>query len=111
MEKIATAAAGEIDAVGGAARRVLTVALGSDEGAERARVDARIDGRIVTLTVACSVVYPNPVAATTQRLREHLAGRVAELTALQVRQVDITVAALTATDARRDSSSGRRELS
>lgn len=95
VEKIAATAAVEIDHVGGAARRVLTLAIGSDDNAERPRVHAEVDGGLVTLDVRCSIAYPAPVATVTQKLRAHLTARIAELTALEVRQVDITVAALT----------------
>lgn len=88
VEKIAAHAAGEIEEVGGAARRTLNVAVGSDDEADRARVEAPIDGRTVVMGVQCSIAYPNPVAAVSQRLREHLTSRIGELTDLDVAQSD-----------------------
>jgi uncharacterized alkaline shock family protein YloU len=96
VEKIAARAAAEIEAVGGAAQRILGVALGADTPDRDAKVTAHVDGRVVILDVHCSIVYPAPVAATTQRLREHLAERIGTPTGLDTRQVDITVVALPA---------------
>lgn len=95
VQKIATAAAMEVDHVGGAARRVLNMALGSDESAGRPQVDARVDGATITVQVLCSVAYPAPVADVTERLRSHVIERIDALTGLQTRQVDIIVSALT----------------
>lgn len=95
VEKIATTATTEVDHVGGAARRVLTVAVGSDAGAERPQVSARVDGSVVTVRVLCSVAYPWPVTTVTENLRRHVIDRINALTGLQTRQVDITVSALT----------------
>jgi uncharacterized alkaline shock family protein YloU len=94
VEKIAARAAAEVDDVGGSAGRVLGVPIGSD-GADRSpRVRARVDGSIVTLDVRLSVTYPAPVGRVTQQVRDHLTSRIAGLTGLSVRQVDITVTAL-----------------
>jgi len=95
VEKIAAAAAMEVEHVGGAARRVLTMALGSDESADRPQVDARVDGATITVQVLCSVAYPAPVATVTERLRSHVIERIDALTGLHTRQVDIIVSALT----------------
>lgn len=94
VERIGTALTSEFDGVGGAARRVIGVAVSGDRDAQ---VSAHVDGGAVTLAVRCSVRYPAPVGATTEALRRHLCTRVAELTGLRVRRVDITVVALHAT--------------
>jgi uncharacterized alkaline shock family protein YloU len=94
VEKIAARAAGEVDQVGGAANRVLGVTIGAD-GADRSpKVTARVDGSLVTLDVRLSVTYPAPVGKVTREVREHVIERLATLTGLTARQVDITVAAL-----------------
>jgi uncharacterized alkaline shock family protein YloU len=94
VEKIAARAVGEVDHVGGAANRVLGVAIGSDHADRSPKVTARVDGSIVTLDVLLSVTYPAPVGRVTREVREHVIERLATLTGLTARQVDITVAAL-----------------
>jgi uncharacterized alkaline shock family protein YloU len=59
-----------------------------------ARVKATIDGKLATLRMTVSVIYPEPVQRVTRRLREHVTARVGELTGLEVRQIDIDVARL-----------------
>ncbi|MDD7926521.1 Asp23/Gls24 family envelope stress response protein [Actinomycetospora chibensis] len=97
VEKVAAAAAGEIDGVRGAARRVLGVPTGSDDGDGRPRVSARVTGQTAALEVRLSVVYPASVRATTEAVRSHLRDRVHALTELTVSRVDVSVAALTST--------------
>lgn len=97
VEKVAAAAAGEIDGVGGAARRVLGVPTGSDDGDGRPRVSARVTGRTAALDVRLAVDYPASVRATTEAVRSHLRDRVHALTELTVSRVDVSVAALTST--------------
>jgi uncharacterized alkaline shock family protein YloU len=97
VERIGSVLAAEFDGIGGAARRVLSVAVGGEQLDRDAQVSARVDGGTVTLAVRCSVRYPAPVAATTEALRGELCTRIAELTGLRVRRVDITVVALHAT--------------
>jgi uncharacterized alkaline shock family protein YloU len=94
VEKIAALAAGEIGEVGGVANRVLGVRVGPDEPDRRPKARARVDGSIVTLDLTLSVTYPAPVGAVTQHVREHVVERLAVLTGLSTRQVDITVTAL-----------------
>ncbi len=105
VEKIAGAAVTEVDQVGGVARQVMGVSLGSDSADQRPRVQARVDGASVTVEVRCSVAYPAPVARVTERLRAHLIARVEALTGMSTRAVDITVTALTSASA-----STRREV-
>lgn len=86
-------AAGEPE-VGGAARRVLGMAIAA-EGAERKpTVEVTVAGESVSLLVRLSVIYPASVRAVTDRLRQHLRDRVAALTGKTVGQVDIVVVAL-----------------
>lgn len=102
VEKIAAVALAEVDEIGGAARRVLGVPLGSDDPDRRPRVNAAVTGSVVTLDVWCTVAYPAPVGRATDAARTHLIARIGELTGLDARQVDIAVTALTTpTTARR----------
>ena len=99
LEKLGTRLIAETDGVGGAARRVLGVALGTDAEDRSARVNATVDGAIALLDVRLSIAYPAPVGATCRRVRATLVERLSALTGLEVREVDITVVALTSTDA------------
>ncbi len=98
VEKVAAAAAGEVDHVGGAARRVLGVPTGREGGDGPPRVSATVNGQLATLEVRMSVVYPASVRAVTEATRAHLRDRVEALTELTVSRVDISVAALTGAD-------------
>lgn len=104
VEKVAVAAAGEIDGVGGAARRLLGVPTGSDgtehATAGRPRVSARVTGQTAVIELRLSVAYPASVRATTEAVRAHVRERVATLTELTVSRVDITVASLSSPAAR-----------
>ena len=94
VEKIAATALGEIDEFGGAARRVLGLPVGSDQPDHRPRVTATVHGALVDLDVRATVAYPAPIAQVADRARAHVVARVGELTTVQVRRVDITIAAL-----------------
>lgn len=94
VQAMAAQIAGEVDQVGGAARRMLGVSAGR-EGAENAvRVDADVRGGVCSLRVRLSVCYPAPVAQVTEHVRQQLIDRLATLAGLQVRRVEITVTAL-----------------
>lgn len=95
LERIASRAVTEVDQAGGAARRLLGVPVGRDTGGGAARVTAHVDGQLATMTVRLSVTYPAPIRQVTRRVRDHITARVAELTGLDLRQVDIDIAALT----------------
>jgi len=95
--KIAAHAVTEVPAAGGAARRVLGIALGDDEKQDRPVVGAHVDGGVVTVDVELSVAYPEPVVEVTDAVRRRVDERVSTLTGLQVAQVDITVTSLVAT--------------
>lgn len=94
VERIAVQAVAEVDGVGGAAARMLGVAVGAEDLTNPAKVTATIDGDSTALDVRLSVVYPASVGRTTENAREHLARRVEELTGLAVSRVDITITAL-----------------
>ena len=79
---------------GGVARRVLGVPIGRGGTAAPPRVQARIDGNLVTLRMTVSVAYPAPVRQVVSRLRERVIARVGELTGLRVGQVDVDVTTL-----------------
>ncbi len=96
VDRIAGQAATEVDAAGGAARRLLGVALGSDDPHGPPHVRCHVDGAIVTVGVQLSVRYPEAIADVTDAVRRRIVDRVRQLTGLEVRQVDITVTGLLA---------------
>ncbi|RSN55015.1 Asp23/Gls24 family protein [Amycolatopsis sp. WAC 04182] len=98
VERIATRAITELDGVGGAASRVLGIAVGGEDLDQGAKVSAHVSGSTATLDVRLSVKYPLSVRATAERAREHLIRRVGELSGLAVTRVDITVTALHSTE-------------
>ncbi|RSN08014.1 Asp23/Gls24 family protein [Streptomyces sp. WAC 05977] len=98
VERIAARAITEIDGVGGAASRVLGIAVGGEDLDQGAKVSAHVTGSTATLDVRLSVKYPLSVRATAERAREHLIRRVGELSGLAVTRVDITVTALHSTE-------------
>jgi uncharacterized alkaline shock family protein YloU len=94
VERVAAQAVTEIDGVGGAASRMLGVAVGGEDLENSAKVTAKVSGETATLDVRLSISYPLSVTRTTEQAREHLIRRVEEFTGLTVSRVDITVTAL-----------------
>ena len=98
VEKVAARAVAEVDNATGVARTVLGVRLGTAGDDASARVDADVDGGVVLVRVTMAVRWPAPVRAVTRRVRAHVTERVAELTGLQVAEVDIDVSTLVRAD-------------
>ena len=97
VARLATALTTEVPDVGGVASRLLGVTVGTADRDRDAQVTARVTGGTATATVRCSVAYPAPVRATTERLRAHLVDRLGALTGLEVSRVDVVVTALPTT--------------
>ncbi len=91
VEKIAQQAVREIDLATGAPRSVLGVSLGSDDEEHDARVDAHVDGSLVTVAVTMAVRWPASVRQVAEQLRRHLGERITGLTSLEVAEVDVDV--------------------
>lgn len=102
VEAIAVRIAAEEPDIGGAARRVLGVAVVGEDADQAPRVEAVVAGDVVSLRLRLSVTYPAPVQAVTERVRQRLSERIRELTGKTVAMVDISVVAL-----HRPSSPGR----
>jgi uncharacterized alkaline shock family protein YloU len=94
IESIAARIAGEEPGVGGAARRVLGVAVTGEDAEHAPRVEATVAGEMVSLRIRLSVTYPDPVHEVTDRVRRRLVERVGDLTGKRVGMVDVIVAAL-----------------
>lgn len=95
VEKIATRAASEVDGVGGVVEtglgRLLPWSIG---GGAPAHATAEVGAETVRVDLTVNVVYPEPVAAVTNRVRAHVAGRLSELCGLRATEVNIAVPAL-----------------
>ena len=99
VEKMAARAAVEVPDAGAAAPRVLgrsvtgAAALGVRPTSLTAlpKSSADVDGSTVILDLSISVRWPASVPEVTSAVREHVRGRVHELTGLTVTEVAITV--------------------
>ena len=96
VEKIAARAVAEVDNATGVARQALGVRLGSAGPDRAARVDAEVDGGVVTVRTSMAVRWSASVRTVTRQVRAHVTDRVQSLTGLRVEQVDIDVTSLVA---------------
>ncbi|HEX2048851.1 MAG TPA: Asp23/Gls24 family envelope stress response protein [Acidimicrobiales bacterium] len=95
VEKIATRAASEVDGVGGVLETGLSRLLPWSIGdAGPARASAEVAAETVTVDLTVNILYPQPVAAVTNRVRAQVAQRLAELCGLRATEVNIAVPAL-----------------
>lgn len=94
IEKVASQAASEVSVSAGRSGGVLGIGAHTDTTA-RPKVQVELSGRSATVEVETGVVYPTPLKQATGRIRDHVISRVEELTGVQVKRVDITIAWLT----------------
>ena len=94
VAKIATRAVAEVGQTGGAARQLIGLTVGRQTGEGAARVSARVSGNLALIELRLSLAYPAPVRSLTREVRRHVMERVAALTGIEVRHVDIEVARL-----------------
>lgn len=94
LQKIASQVARDETQAGGTSGGFLGIGAQADFSA---RPDAEVElaGNIASLRVTVGLPYPVPLRQATDELRHRIAGRITELTGVQVRQVDVTVAWLT----------------
>ena len=92
VEKIAETAAAEVPHTVALGRRVTDLLPG--RRAAPARAEAIVSGRRVQLRVTVAIEYPTPLAVTTRAVRSHVRDVVTRLCAVEVRHVDVDVAAL-----------------
>jgi uncharacterized alkaline shock family protein YloU len=97
VKKIAAQAAGEASVTGGSSGGFLGIGSRPDFSA-RPRAEVELSGNIATLSVTVGLRYPVPLRQATEELRQRIMDRVTALTGLDVRQVDITVSWLTASE-------------
>ncbi len=94
VQKVAAEAVREIDNATGSPRRLLGITLGSTDSDTGAQISAQVDDNTALVEVTMTVVYPASVQQVTRQTREHVRERVKELTGVNVREVDITVAGM-----------------
>jgi len=93
VEKITRKAASEVAEAGGTSGGVLGLGSRSDLSA-LPKADVELSGRTASIDLDISVAYPTPIRQATDRVRQHVMDRVAQLTGLEVTRVDITVTGL-----------------
>jgi uncharacterized alkaline shock family protein YloU len=97
VAKLAARAAVEITDAGGAAPRLLGRSLDGAPGTRSTslnslpRATADVDGSMVVLALQISIRWPASVPAIAAEVRQHVAGRISELTGLNVTEVQIEV--------------------
>jgi uncharacterized alkaline shock family protein YloU len=94
VARVATRAVAEVAQAGGAARQLIGITLGRQSGQGPARVSARVDGNLAMIEIRLTLAYPAPVRSLSREVRRHVMERVASLTGIEVRHVDIEVARL-----------------
>jgi uncharacterized alkaline shock family protein YloU len=94
VAQVATQAVAEVAQAGGAARQLVGITLGHQTGQDPARVSARVDGNLALIKMRLTLAYPAPVRSLSREVRRHVMERVASLTGIEVRHVDIEVARL-----------------
>jgi uncharacterized alkaline shock family protein YloU len=94
VARVATRAVAEVAQTGGAARQLIGITLGRQSGQGPARVSARVDGNLAMIEMRLTLAYSAPVRSLSREVRRHVMERVASLTGIEVRHVDIEVASL-----------------
>lgn len=94
VQKVAAHAVHQVEAAGGAARRVLGVTVGGLTETSDARVRAHVDGDIATVTVTMGVHWPASITAVADQVRRRICEDVARITATDVRRIDIEVVSM-----------------
>jgi uncharacterized alkaline shock family protein YloU len=91
VEKVAGAAAVEVDHVTGVPRRILGQTVGKVKSDSQARADAKIDGSTVSVSLSVAVEYPTPVRSAAAAVRANVIKQVGALCGLTVVEVDVDV--------------------
>jgi uncharacterized alkaline shock family protein YloU len=91
VERVAGEVVRELAGAAGTGHRVLGYTIGTPGMESAPTVHATVEGSVATVEVEMAVVYPAPVLEVSRRVRRQVILRVAELTGLDVRRVDISV--------------------
>lgn len=90
VEKIASRAAGELEAVGGSTGGFLGIGDHVELSA-RPRASVQLSGQVATIELTVGVRYPVPLRRTGEELRQRVRSQVTKLTGIDVRQVDVEI--------------------
>lgn len=91
VERVAAAAAAEVELATGSARRVLGVPVSA---ADLPRVTARVHGDEATVEVDLAVAWPAPVRQVARRVRARVVEQLTDLVGLRDVRVDVRISAL-----------------
>ena len=90
VQKITSKAASEVEGVQGVSSGLRRLTGRTEEDPD-AKVKAEVEREHASVDLGISVRYPQPVASTAERVREHVVRRLQQLTGLVVTDVNITV--------------------
>lgn len=93
MEQVTSQVASEITAAGGTSGGLLGIGTHPDLSA-RPGAKVELSGQQASILLKIVLDYPAPLAATTDRVRQHVVSKVQQLTGVEVTRVDIDVTAL-----------------
>lgn len=105
IEKIAAQVALDETLAGGSSGGFLGLGGRTDLGA-KPKTSVEVTGNFASLKVEVALPYPTPLREASNQLRQRLMARVQELTGLEVKQVDVSIAWLSSSSG----SGKRREL-
>ena len=105
LEKIAGQIAKDETFAGGRSGGFLGIGARTDLSA-RPQASVELAGNVASLKVEVGLPYPVPLRHATEQLRDRISSRITDLTGVEVRQVDVTVAWLRPND----SAGGGRRL-
>lgn len=90
VAKIASQAAAELPQAGAASGGVLGIGARRDFN-QRPTADAQLFGNTAVVEIELGLVYPAPLRANAETVRQHVIDRVHQLTGFDVEQVDLNI--------------------
>ena len=98
VEKVVSQAIREVPHAGGVPRKLLGATLGNVKPDGPARVHAKVDGKLVTLSASISVEYPQSLGDVAGEVRQRVVDACHQMLALDVVRIDIDVPHLYSAD-------------
>ncbi len=91
VEKVVSQAIREVPRAGGVPRKLLGATFGNVKPDGPARVHAKVDGKLVTLSASISVEYPQSIGDVAGEVRQRVVDACHEMLALDVVRFDLDV--------------------